>query len=312
MDWIRQLNQAIAYMEAHMTEDIDYAQVAKIACCSSYHFQRMFTYIAGVPLSEYIRRRKMSLAAVDLQMDDAKIIDIALKYGYASPTAFNRAFQSIHGIAPSRAKAAGALLKSYPALSFKLTIKGVEEMEFRIEKKDAIRLLGVGVPIDSNMDAMEADKATEALWQKVLEEGAPRDAQGELLGMGALHQELNAAHDTTQPTLNGFFDMEVVHSDGIGEHVIAVASALPASGSLKEYIIPGHTWAVFPRENFFTEDYATWEADVAFEERLYSEWLPTSGYEPGEDIGIAFIPATDDLIGAPFELWVPVTKPNKQ
>lgn len=106
MDWIELLNSAINYIEAHITEEPDYDQLAKIACCSTYHFQRMFAYMAGVPLSEYIRRRKMSLAAVDLQGSDEKIVDLALKYGYASPTAFNRAFQSIHGIAPSALKKA--------------------------------------------------------------------------------------------------------------------------------------------------------------------------------------------------------------
>ena len=104
MDWIERLNKAISYLEEHIKEETDYEQAAKIACCSTYHFQRMFTYMAGIPLSEYIRRRRMSLAAADLQRSDAKIMDIALKYGYASPTAFNRAFQNVHGITPSAAK----------------------------------------------------------------------------------------------------------------------------------------------------------------------------------------------------------------
>ena len=142
MDWIGRLNQAIAYIEEHITEEIDYAQVAKITYCSSYHFQRMFSYIADIPLPEYIRRRKMSLAAIDLQQGDSKVIDIALKYGYSSPTAFNRAFQSIHGIAPSRAKESGVLLKAYPTVSFKLIAKGVEKMEFRIEKKRGYSCFG--------------------------------------------------------------------------------------------------------------------------------------------------------------------------
>lgn len=101
MEWIERLNKAINYIEENITKEIEYEQVAKIACCSTYHFQRMFAYMADVPLSEYIRRRRMSLAAVELQNDDKKIIDVALKYGYSSPTAFNRAFKSIHGVAPS-------------------------------------------------------------------------------------------------------------------------------------------------------------------------------------------------------------------
>ena len=91
MDWITRLNNAITYMEENMANEMDYAHLAQIACCSSYQFQRMFTYIAGVSVPEYLRRRKMSLAAVDLQ-SGGKVIDVALKYGYTSPTAFNRAY----------------------------------------------------------------------------------------------------------------------------------------------------------------------------------------------------------------------------
>ena len=92
MEWMKRLNQAVSYIEEHLTEEIDYEELAKIACCSTYHFQRMFSYIADVTLSEYIRRRRMSMAAAELSTGKEKIVDIALKYGYHSPTAFNRAF----------------------------------------------------------------------------------------------------------------------------------------------------------------------------------------------------------------------------
>ncbi len=124
MEWIERLNKAIDYIEEHMGEKIDYDQVAKVACCSTYHFQRMFAYMANVSLSEYIRRRRMSLAAVDLQSGDEKVVDVALKYGYTSPTSFNRAFQSVHGIAPSLVKEEGVSLRAYPPISFKIIIKG--------------------------------------------------------------------------------------------------------------------------------------------------------------------------------------------
>ena len=93
MEWVERLNQSVKYIEEHLTEEIDYEQLGRIACCSAYHYQRMFAYMAGVPLAEYIRRRKMSLAAVDLQGGETRILDIAEKYGYQSPTAFNRAFR---------------------------------------------------------------------------------------------------------------------------------------------------------------------------------------------------------------------------
>ncbi|ROR28071.1 AraC-like DNA-binding protein [Mobilisporobacter senegalensis] len=118
MEWLKQLNTAVNYIEEHLTDTIDMEKMAQIAHCSVFHFQRMFSYLAEVPLSEYIRRRKMTRAAFDLQNGNEKVIDIALKYGYESPTAFNRAFQSVHGIAPSIAKQSGIILKAFPPICF--------------------------------------------------------------------------------------------------------------------------------------------------------------------------------------------------
>ena len=112
MDWLFKLSNAIDYIEANLDSEISYDEAAKIACCSTYYFQRMFTYIAGIPLSEYIRRRRMTQAAFELQRTDKRVLDIALKYGYNSPTSFNRAFQNIHGIAPAAAKNIGCNLNA--------------------------------------------------------------------------------------------------------------------------------------------------------------------------------------------------------
>lgn len=152
MEWVERLNQSINYIEEHLTGEIDYEQLGRIACCSAYHFQRMFTYMAGITLSEYIRRRKMSLAAVDLQGGNEKLIDIAEKYGYRSPTAFNRAFQGVHGIAPSAVKGGGVSVKSFPPITFKIAIKGAEEMNYRIETKDAFRIIGVSAALHKEME----------------------------------------------------------------------------------------------------------------------------------------------------------------
>jgi len=304
MDWIERLNTAIAYIEEHIAEEIDYARLAKIACCSSYQFQRMFSYIADISLLEYIRRRKMSLAAVDLQSGD-KIIDTAHKYGYSSPTAFNRAFQSIHGIAPSRAKGYRVALKSYPKINFKLIAKGVEEMEFRIEKHDAIRVVGVSAPLSKDVE--KAYEEGTALWAKVLFEGHEEDANGN----GKICSELNAAINVKYPDgslskYNGFFGIETEHNDG-GEYMIGVACPAPENDMLKEYVIPAHTWAIFSGKNLFADEE---DADcfVKYEERIYSEWLPSSGYEIADTISVHFLLATSDLENAPFEVWLPVKK----
>lgn len=103
LDWVKQLNIAIRYIEDHLTGTIEYDELAKMLCCSTYQFQRMFAFMNNVPLSEYIRRRKLSLAVADIQKGE-RVIDVALKYGYSSPTAFSRAFQCLHGITPSEAR----------------------------------------------------------------------------------------------------------------------------------------------------------------------------------------------------------------
>ena len=173
MEWIERFNKAVAYIEEHITEEIDFRDVASIACCSSYHFQRMFAYLADVPLSEYIRRRKMSLAVADLQSGNERVIDVALKYGYASPTAFNRAFQSVHGVAPSLVKEGGMSLKSYPPISFKIIVKGVIEMNYRIEKKEAFRIVGVAEPLEKDME--KNFEIVPKMWEKAAMNGTVQE-----------------------------------------------------------------------------------------------------------------------------------------
>ena len=152
MEWIERLNSVINYIEENLTEEIDTDEISKIALCSYYHFQRIFAYMADIPLSEYIRRRKMSRAAVDLQDKNNKVIEISLKYGYDSPTAFNRAFQRIHGIAPSEVRGSGRSLKAYPPISFKISMKGDSAMDYRIEKKKAFRIVGVSAPLEKEIE----------------------------------------------------------------------------------------------------------------------------------------------------------------
>ena len=142
MDWLSGLNQAVEYMEKNLSGAIRYEDMAQMVSCSVYEFSRVFSFVAGVPVSEYIRRRRLTQAAFDLRQGKGKVIDIALKYGYDSPSAFARAFKELHGAAPSAARREGVLLKTYPPVSFLLTIRGEHAMEFRIEKREAACLAG--------------------------------------------------------------------------------------------------------------------------------------------------------------------------
>ncbi|OCN04416.1 hypothetical protein A4S06_11120 [Erysipelotrichaceae bacterium MTC7] len=110
--------------------------------------------MTGIPLSEYIRRRRTYLAAVDLKNTDRKIIDIALTYAYNSPTAFNRAFQSVHGIAPSLVKEDSSQFKSYSPPSIQMVIKGTDSLDYRIVTKNAFRIVGSSTSLHGDFDSM--------------------------------------------------------------------------------------------------------------------------------------------------------------
>lgn len=281
MDWIHRLNKTIAYLEEHLTDEIDYEQLAQIACCSSYHFQRMFAYMADVPLSEYVRRRRMSRAAVDLQEENAKIIDIALKYGYTSPTAFNRAFQSVHGIAPSLVQEK-ATIKSFPPLSFTITIKGVEELNYRIEKKDAFRIVGVSQPLHKEIE--KNFEIVPQMWQKATMDGTL--------------QRFPMMMDS-EP--KGILGASVCGCSDDWKYFIAVASTQPVDNGLEEYHVPAFTWAIFSGSGQCPK------AIQELEQRIVTEWLPTSGYEydNGPDIELYL---NADPLNAQFEVWIPVIK----
>ena len=114
MDWLNRMNKAVDYIESNLADEISYDKAAQVACCSAYHFQRMFSFITDVPLSEYIRRRRLTLAAFELQTSDIKVVDVALKYGYESPEAFSRVFKNLHGVMPVSARDIGVALKAFP------------------------------------------------------------------------------------------------------------------------------------------------------------------------------------------------------
>lgn len=143
-------NDALDFLELHLDGEIDPEKLGRLAGCSAYHFQRMFSYLAEVPLSEYIRRRRMSRAAMELQQG-AKVLDVALKYGYESPTAFNRAFQAVHGLPPSAAQRTGTQLLSFPPIRFKFVLKGATAMEYQIVTREAFRIPVTGADAQNTL-----------------------------------------------------------------------------------------------------------------------------------------------------------------
>ena len=166
MEWLKNLSTAIDYIEDNLDNDISYDEAAQIACCSPFYFQRLFSYVSGISLSEYIRRRRMTQAAFELQRTNAKVIDIALKYGYTSPTSFNRAFQSVHNIPPTAARNLGSTLNAYPAIRFSVQITGGNAMAYHIAEKYPMRMVGVRIPLSTDME--ENYRIIPEFWKSVL------------------------------------------------------------------------------------------------------------------------------------------------
>lgn len=288
MDWLKRMNEAITYIEENLEEEIDYTAAAQKACCSVYHFQRMFSYMAEVPLSVYIRNRRLSCAAFDLQNNRDKVIDIALKYGYDSPTAFTRAFQALHGITPNAARQRGTMLKAYPPITFQISIKGASIMNYKLEEKEAFRI--VGYKLSTTMEQEACYREIPAFWNEIA-------ASGKIAGLAPMIEHapfgmlgVSACSDPLTDT--SAFD-----------YYIAVSSGKPAETGMEEFLVPAATWAVFecigPMPHSIQE----------MQKRIVTEWLPSSGYEYGHapDIEV-YCDADGSKQDARSEIWVPVVK----
>jgi AraC family transcriptional regulator len=285
MDWLKRMNDAMEYIETHLSEVIDYDQVAKIACCSTYHFQRMFPFITNVPLSEYIRRRRLTLAAFELQNSGVKVIDMAFKYGYESPEAFSRAFKKMHGVMPMSARDKGVSLKAYPRLSFHISIRGAVEMNYKIEEKQSFGMFGVSTLI--NADGENPYIEIPKFWEKCIADGTVnriRAAAG--LGEdGEIHSVLYNNNGEKFSYMIGYF--------------------LPQSGlpqGFEKLQIPPQTYAIFstgvnPPQN---DIHGLWR-------RIWSEWFPTCDYQfaNGPEFEMSY-----DRGGGMYEMevWIPVVK----
>ena len=288
MSSLENMNQALAYIEDNLDGDIDFEQVERLALVSEYHFRRTFSFLAGISLSEYIRRRRLTLAAFDLSDGDARVIDTAVKYGYGSADSFARAFYALHGVMPSAARAAGQSLKAFPRMTFQITIQGVSEMNYRIVDKEGFAIVGLMRRVPLIYHGVNPHIA--AMWQSLNEE-----LIGTLKGLS-----------NVEPL--GLISASVNFSEGRqdgGEldHVIGVATTRRPPEGLARLEVPAGTWAVFESVGPFPETLqAIWG-------RIYSEWFPSSGYESISGPEILWNEGKD-MESPTFrsEIWIPVTK----
>ncbi len=288
MDSLERMNLALAYIEENLADEIDMQQVERLALCSEYHFRRMFSFLAGVPLSEYIRRRRLTRAAFDLLHNEVSVIETAVKYGYSSPDAFTRAFVTLHGVTPTEARVTGQPLKAYPRMTFQLTIQGVSEMNYRIEEKTAFGIVGIMRRVPLIYEGVNPE--IDAMWQSLDEEMITTlKALSNVEPMGLI----SASTNFSEGRLDG----------GELDHYIGVATTNAPMKNLTRLEVPACTWAVFESVGPFPETLQNiWG-------RIYAEWFPTSGYEQAKGPEILWN-ENKDITSPTFhsEIWIPVKK----
>ena len=288
MDALESMNRALAYIEENLAGEIDFRRVEKLAFCSEYHFRRMFSYLAGLTLSEYIRRRRLTRAAFELAHGDILVIDLALKYGYSSPDAFTRAFQNLHGVTPSEARNTGHPLKAYPRVTFQWTVKGGSEMNYRIVEKKKFNIVGLMRRVPLIYEGVNPEIA--AMWAFLDEDiiyTLKSLSDVEPAGM------ISASTNFSEGRLDG----------GELDHYIGVATTLERPENLVWLEVPASTWAVFESVGPFPQTLQNiWG-------RIYAEWFPLSGYEQAEGPEILWN-ENKDFSSPAFrsEIWIPVSR----
>lgn len=287
MDVLKNVNNAMQYIEDNLTEEIDFKEVAKRACSSEYHFKRMFPFLSGVSLSEYIRRRRLTLAAFELRDHNSRVIDVAIKYGYHSADSFARAFQNMHGINPSEARHNGKSLKAFPPMTFQLTIRGAEEMNYRIVEKEAFRIVGLykRVPIIFN----GVNPEINAMWKSLNEQ------------MIKQLKELSNIEPNGLISASVNFSEERMEEKGELDHYIGAATTRECPSHFKCLEVAASKWAVFQSIGPFPDALQNvWG-------RIYSEWFPSSNFEQAEGPELLWN-ESKDLQSPHFksEIWIPV------
>lgn len=284
MNWIDGMNRAMDYIEEHLDGQIEIAELARIAVCSEFHFQRMFAFILGFTVNDYIRKRRLSAAAFDLMNGD-KVIDVALKYGYESPTAFTRAFRSVHGVSPNAVKKEGISVNTFPKLAFTFSVKGEEAMNFKIVTKKSFRI--VGYKSTEPMTMENCFEIVPKIWKKVEADNG-------------IEKLLNLA-DGGEP--KGILGISTCEGGDYDAYYIAVATSKPAPEGMSEYIMPQTTYAVFEAIG------AMPDAIQKLQQRIVSEWLPASGYEYAPAPDIEVYPEGDQYSeDYRSEVWLPIVK----
>ena len=302
MDWIIDIQQAIDYIEDNLTETIDYEEVAKKSYSSSYHFQRVFSILCGFTLGEYIRNRRLTLAGRELATTNAKVIDVALKYGYESPDSFAKAFQKFHGILPSQARNNGSNLKSFSRLVLKFSLEGGTTMNYRIETKPAMILLGYkkgfsGTPYDESRQHQEGNffKTTRA--HQWMLKGISNDKMSDYCVLSNFDDD---GYDFYISVTTDAYERENLYNSEV------TGINFMHKFGFEEIVIPERTYLVFETEmtKMPIPEYFEIRKQIA------AEWLSNAEYQivNAPELAVYHWGITGGYNGRTIEIWIPIEK----
>ncbi|QDQ15683.1 AraC family transcriptional regulator [Streptomyces spectabilis] len=284
---LERLNQAMEHIEAHLGEPIEARDLARIAMTSEYHFRRLFSALAGVPLSEYIRLRRLSTAGAEVLAGERTLLDIAVRYGYGSGEAFARAFRAVHGVGPSEARRTGAALRSQPRMSFRLIVEGSSSMRYRIVDKDEFRVVGkkARVPLvheGANPAIAEFIRSIDAETQRRVSALSDQEPKG-IVGVS----------DQLDPSRAEGTELDYYHG---------VVTGAEAPEDLDVLAVPAGAWAVFENSGPFPQALQHLWRDV------FTQWFPSNPYRSRPGPEILQVDVSEDRARADARLWIPVER----
>jgi len=284
---LERLNRAMEYIERHLDQRIEAAELARIAVTSEYHFRRMFSALAGMPLSEYVRRRRLTVAGAEVLAGERTLLDIAVRYGYGSGEAFARAFHAVHGVGPGEARRTGAALCSQPRMSFRLVVEGSSSMRYRIVAKGEFRVVGrkARVPLvheGVNPAIAAFIRGIDQQTLRRLEELSDQEPRG-IVGVSD-----NIAENRAEGSELDYW------------HGVVTGAAAPED--LDVLTVPAGTWAVFGSSGEFPRALQYLWRDV------FTEWFPSNPYRSRPGPEILRTRLSGDGREADAELWIPVER----
>ena len=299
MEWPDRMNAVIDYIEADLDGEVDIEKAANIACCSIYHLQRIFLAVNGLTLAEYIRRRRLTLAAGEIMTGNARIIDIALKYGYNSPDSFTRAFRNLHGVNPQAARELGVELVAFPRIRFQITLTGGVDMEYKIVEKPALEIIArtERTISDKIMNGVIAPETWEKFWWDVWET-FNREKRYEYFQKltGGKPGQVTGAEFMGVTTLSENME-EFSYAIGFENNGIDV----PEGYEIIQ--IPASSWAVFESKG------AVSKAIHDLEDRVFIEWFPSTGYEHDNKPELEiYLPGDRSSEEYRCQFWEPIVK----